>query len=103
MSTRITPFKPFPEDLNVLQLVEVEVLNSKLHRELDYEYVHEDGPSLETESRLEDVTEELDVRDIASAHSDAVISVHNSATESDTDSGAGPLVDSVPIVCAAGL
>jgi hypothetical protein len=66
MSTRITPDEPFPEDLGVLAQSEVEVLNSKLHRELDHEYVHEDGPSQETESRLEDVSEELDFRDLTS-------------------------------------
>ncbi|MEG9248370.1 hypothetical protein V6S67_09745 [Arthrobacter sp. Soc17.1.1.1] len=66
MNSRITPSEPFPEDLNVLMDSEVEVLNSKLHRELDHEYVHEDGSSPETESRLEQVTEELDFRDLVS-------------------------------------
>jgi hypothetical protein len=64
MSTRITPDEPFPEDLGALEQPEVEVLNSKLHRELDHEYVSEGGPSPETESRLEDVSEELDFRDL---------------------------------------
>jgi hypothetical protein len=66
MNSRMTPSEPFPEDLNVLVDSEVEVLNSKLHRELDHEYVHEDGPFPETESRLEQVTEELDFRDLVS-------------------------------------
>ncbi|MHA7145388.1 hypothetical protein ACX80U_11795 [Arthrobacter sp. TmT3-37] len=65
MSTRITPDEPFPEDLGALAQPEVEVLNSKLHRELDHEYVHEGSPSPETESRLEEVTDELDFRDLA--------------------------------------
>ena len=67
MISRITPSEPFPEDLGTLPNAEVEVLNRKLHRELDHEYVHEDGPSPETESRLEEVTEELDFRDLVSA------------------------------------
>jgi hypothetical protein len=66
MSTRITPDQPFPEYLGALPQPEVEVLNSKLHRELDHEYVSEGGPSAETESRLEDVSEELDFRDLTS-------------------------------------
>lgn len=64
MSTRITPDEPFPEDVGVLDQPEVEVLNSKLHRQLDHEYVHEDGPSPETECRLEEIKEELDFRDL---------------------------------------
>lgn len=65
MNSRITPSESFPEDLRPLPESEVEVLNSKLHRELNYEYVHDGEPSSETESRLEDVTEELDRRDNA--------------------------------------
>lgn len=84
MSTRITPDEPFPEDLGALEQPEIEVLNSKLHRELDHEYVHEGGPSPETESRLEDVNEELDFRDLTSddtpaqAESTAVTSAQGS-------------------------
>jgi hypothetical protein len=71
MSTRITPDEPFPEDLGTLEQPEIEVLNSKLHRELDHEYVHEGGPSPETESRLEDVSEELDFRDLTTDNTPA--------------------------------
>jgi hypothetical protein len=66
MISRIAPSEPFPEDLGVLEDSQVEVLNSKLHREIDHEYAHEGQPSPETETRLEEVTEELDFRDFAS-------------------------------------
>lgn len=63
MNSRLTPSEPFPEDLTALDLPEVEVLNSKLERELSHEYVHDGEPDLETEFRHEEVTEELDRRD----------------------------------------
>jgi hypothetical protein len=63
MSTRLSPAEDFPEDLTTLDLPAVEVLNSKIHRELDYEYAHDGEPSLETEIRHEELTEELDRRD----------------------------------------
>lgn len=63
MSTRLSPAEDFPEDLTTLDLPAVEVLNSKIHRELDYEYEHDGEPSLETEIRHEELTEELDRRD----------------------------------------
>ncbi len=63
MSTRLTPSDDFPEDLTTLELPEVEVLNSKIHRELDDEYAHDGEPSMETEIRHEELTEELDRRD----------------------------------------
>jgi hypothetical protein len=66
MSTRITPGEPFPEDPGALAESEVEVLNRKLHRGRDHEYVHEDGLSPETENRFEEVNEELGFRDFIS-------------------------------------
>ncbi|TKV29210.1 hypothetical protein FDK12_06110 [Arthrobacter sp. NamB2] len=63
MSTRLTPSEDFPEDLTALALPEVEVLNSRIHRELDYEYANDGEPSMETEIRHEELTEELDRRD----------------------------------------
>ncbi|MDN4610207.1 hypothetical protein [Arthrobacter burdickii] len=63
MSTRLTPSEDFPQDLTTLGLSEVEVLNSKIHRELDYEYTHDGELSMETEVRHEELTEELDRRD----------------------------------------
>lgn len=63
MSSRLKPSEDFPEDLTALELPDVEILNSKLHRELDYEYAHDGAASMETEIRHEEVTEELDRRD----------------------------------------
>lgn len=67
MNSRLTPSESFPEDLTSLELPEVEVLNSKLERELSYEYVHDGEPDPETEFRHEEVTEELDRRDAVEA------------------------------------
>jgi hypothetical protein len=63
LRTRLTPSDDFPEDLTALELPEVEVLNSKIHRELDYEYAHDGEATTETEIRHEELTEELDRRD----------------------------------------
>lgn len=65
MNTRLTPSESFPEDLASLELPEVEVLNSRIHRELSHEYVHDGGADPETEFRREELTEELDRRDAA--------------------------------------
>lgn len=63
MNSRLTPSEPFPEDLTSLDLPEVEVLNSKIERELSHECVHDGEPDPETEFRHEVVAEELDRRD----------------------------------------
>lgn len=67
MNSRLTPSEPFPQDLTSLDLSVVEVLNSKIERELTHEYVHDGGPDPETEFRHEEVTEELDRRDAVEA------------------------------------
>lgn len=67
MNTRLTPSESFPEDLASLDLPDVEVLNSKIQRELSYEYVHDGGPDPETEFRSEELSEELDRRDAVKA------------------------------------
>jgi hypothetical protein len=63
LRTRLTPSDDFPEDLTALELPEVEVLNSKIHRELDHEYATDGEAAMETEIRHEELTEELDRRD----------------------------------------
>ncbi|MDQ0734772.1 hypothetical protein [Arthrobacter agilis] len=63
MNTRLTPSESFPEDLTSLDLPEVEVLNSKIQRELSHDYVSDGGPDPETEFRSEELSEELDRRD----------------------------------------
>ena len=61
--TRLAPEDPFPKDLDSLADGEVEVLNSKVHRQIDEEYVEEGQPDPETEFRKEELDEELDERD----------------------------------------
>jgi hypothetical protein len=63
MNTRFTPLESFPEDLTSLPLPDVEVLNSKIQRELSYEFVHNGELDPETEFRNEELAEELDRRD----------------------------------------
>lgn len=64
--SRIKPEDPFPENLNELEDNQVEVLNSKVHRQLEVEYVQEGQPDPETEHRHEELDEELDDRDMLS-------------------------------------
>ncbi|MBM7779881.1 hypothetical protein [Arthrobacter tumbae] len=64
--SRIKPEDPFPEDLNQLEDNQVEVLNSKVHRQVEVEYVQEGTPDPETEHRQEEINEELDDRDLLS-------------------------------------
>jgi hypothetical protein len=62
-NSRLTPEEPFPEDLTGLRDEAVEVLHSKIHREIDAEYDELGELVPETEFRLEELTEELDRRD----------------------------------------
>ncbi|MHA7155224.1 hypothetical protein [Arthrobacter sp. TMN-50] len=61
--TRLAPEDPFPKDLDSLPDGEVEVLNSKVTRQIDEEYVEDGEPDPETEFRKEELNEELDERD----------------------------------------
>jgi hypothetical protein len=63
MNSRLSPADPFPADLSVLSDADVEVLNSKVQRQLGYEFVNGGRPDPETEFRAEELTEELDRRD----------------------------------------
>ncbi|MHA7294335.1 hypothetical protein [Arthrobacter sp. HLT1-21] len=58
--SRIAPEEPFPEDLTILEQFQLEVLNSRTHRQLDIEYIRDAQPHPETSARLEELTEELD-------------------------------------------
>ena len=62
-NSRMKPNADFPEDLEQLTASEVEILNSKIHRQLDYEYVQEGEPDPETAGRHEELTAELNRRD----------------------------------------
>lgn len=63
LDSRLTPSQPFPEDLTSLDLPAVEVLNSKVERELDHEHVTDGETHPETDFRHEELDEELDRRD----------------------------------------
>lgn len=64
MSSRLRPDEFFPEELGDLTTEDVEVLNSKMHRELEFEYREHGYPDPETEFRLEDLNDELNLRDV---------------------------------------
>ncbi|WP_197060608.1 hypothetical protein [Arthrobacter sp. L77] len=63
MKSRISPDEPFPEDLGGLKNEDVEVLNSKVHREVDHEFATEGEVDPETAARKDEITDELDGRD----------------------------------------
>ncbi|MHA7179943.1 hypothetical protein ACX80J_07460 [Arthrobacter sp. MDB2-24] len=63
MSSRISPDEPFPADLGRLRDQEVEVLNSKVHREIEHEWAEDGDVDPETASRKDEITDELDDRD----------------------------------------
>ncbi|MHA7141325.1 hypothetical protein ACX80T_07300 [Arthrobacter sp. Sr33] len=60
--SRLSPEQPFPADLAPLEDSQVEILNSKIHRQLDAEYTTDHEPDPETESRYEELRAELDYR-----------------------------------------
>jgi hypothetical protein len=63
MNSRITPDDTFPADLGRLRNEDVEVLNSKVHREIDHEFATDGEVHPETDARKEEISEELDERD----------------------------------------
>ncbi|WP_299165637.1 hypothetical protein [uncultured Arthrobacter sp.] len=82
--SRITPGDKFPENLNQLEDSQVEVLNSKVHRQIEVEYVEEGTPDPETEHRQEELNEELDDRDLLS---DASTQQADERSQNDDDGG----------------
>jgi hypothetical protein len=59
----LTPEEDFPEDLSELTDKDLQVLDSQIQRQLDYEYVAEGEPNPETEFRHYDLDEEFSERD----------------------------------------
>ncbi|WP_346924687.1 hypothetical protein [uncultured Arthrobacter sp.] len=59
----LTPEDEFPEDLSKVEDTELQVLDSQVQRQLDYEYVVEGEPHPETEFRHYDLDEEFSERD----------------------------------------
>lgn len=64
MNSRLTPTDPFSEDLVILENVDIQVLRSRLQRQLDHEHAHHLEADPETVFRLEEITEELDRREL---------------------------------------
>ena len=60
---RLTPDDEFPEDLKKVEDKDLQVLDSQVQRQLDYEYVAEGEPNPETEFRHYDLDEEFTERD----------------------------------------
>lgn len=59
----LTPEEDFPADLSLVPDQELQVLDSQVQRQLDYEYVAEGEPNPETEFRHHDLDEEFEERD----------------------------------------
>jgi hypothetical protein len=59
----LTPEDDFPEDLSTLPNQALQILDSQVQRQLDYEYVAEGEPNPETEFRRDDLNEEFEERD----------------------------------------
>lgn len=59
----LTPEDDFPDDLAALPNQELQVLDSQVQRQLNYEYVAEGEPNPETEFRRDDLNEEFEERD----------------------------------------
>jgi hypothetical protein len=59
-----TPEESFTNDLAVLPEYNLQVLDSRVQRQLDYEYVAEGEPNPETEFRHHDLDDEFRDRDI---------------------------------------
>jgi hypothetical protein len=59
----LTPEDDFPEDLSTLPDQALQVLDSQVQRQLDYEYIAEGEPNPETEFRRDDLNEEFEERD----------------------------------------
>ena len=59
----LTPEDDFPEDLTKVADKDLQVLDSQVQRQLDYEYVADGEPNPETEFRHFDLDEEFGERD----------------------------------------
>lgn len=63
MNTRLSPTDSFPEDLSVLDDLDLQVHHSRVQRQLDHEYAYESDAHPETAFRHAELLEELDRRD----------------------------------------
>lgn len=64
--SRLGPGEDFPEDLSALGTVELQVLHSRICRQLDHDWLTDPhGPHCSTMDRLQELQTELDARDTA--------------------------------------
>jgi hypothetical protein len=63
MNSKLAPTDAFPDDLAVLNDADIQILHSRLQRQVDHEYTHAFQTHPETEFRLAEVLEELDHRE----------------------------------------
>ena len=60
----LSPDDDFPEDLSVVPDQTLQILDSQVQRQLDYEYVVDGEPNPETEFRHFDLDEEFQEREV---------------------------------------
>ncbi|MEG9249984.1 hypothetical protein V6S67_17985 [Arthrobacter sp. Soc17.1.1.1] len=63
MNSRLFPTDSFPEDLTALEDIELQVLHSRVQRQVDYEYAHDIEVNPETDFRAADIAEEFERRE----------------------------------------
>ncbi|MEX5262357.1 hypothetical protein [Kocuria sp. CPCC 205263] len=64
--SRLGPTEDFPEDLTGLGMADLQVLHSRITRQLDHDYLTDPaGPHCSTMDRRYEVAAELDARDTA--------------------------------------
>lgn len=59
----LTPDEGFPEDLTAVEDQQLQVLDSQIQRQLDFEVIAEGEPNPETEFRHYELDEEFQTRD----------------------------------------
>lgn len=84
-SSRLDPEKDFPEDLSSVDRDDLDILNSRNHRDRDLQYIRDGDVDAETEGRHHDLREELDRRQV---DRDAALRDDAPASE-DAESAAG--------------
>lgn len=63
--TYLEPGEAFPLELSGMATDDLHILNSRVSRQLDMEYIYRGGPHPETHGRFHELAEELDSRQAA--------------------------------------
>ncbi|WDF32728.1 hypothetical protein PTW37_12795 [Arthrobacter agilis] len=85
-SSRLNPEKDLPEDLSSVDRDELDILNSRNHRDRDLQYIRDGDVDAETEGRHHDLREELDRRQ---ADHETALRSDAPAASGDAESAAG--------------